>query len=107
MLAFHLCVLSVQGIPGQLVVELFQWSIPVNEIEIDPVVLQMAADAVFPLWILHPEPEVIAVLLCERLGDFLVAIQALERRRVRAKLMATRALRRSGQGLMRFRERAG
>ena len=76
-----------------------------NEIEVFAVVLQMAAHAVFPVWIAHLNLKVIAVLCGQAACDFFMAIQALKGRRAGSKLMATAALRCSRQRLMGLCER--
>lgn len=90
--AFDLSVLSVQGISGQLMIELLDGNLPVDETEIGPVVLQVAAHAIFALRILHLETCVVAVFFGEGFSDFLMAIETLKRGSFRAKLMAGRAL---------------
>jgi hypothetical protein len=76
--------------------------LPVNQVELLAVVLQMAANAVLSVRIAHLNLEVIPVLAVEPPGDFLVAIQALKGGRVGAELMATRTLRCPGKRLVRF-----
>ena len=91
----------------QSVIKLFLGRLPVNQMEIFAVVLQMAANAVLATRILHLKLEVIAVLGVEAPGNFFVAIEALKRRRAGSELMAARALRCACQGLMRFGKRPG
>ena len=97
----------IERVAREPVIELFERHLPMDQIEIESVVLQVAAHAIFALRILHLETRVIAVVPCKRLSDLLVALDAFECWSVRAKLMATRALRRSRQGLVGFRERPG
>ena len=97
--------LSFQVVACQPMVKLLLRRFPVDQIEVLAVVLQMAANAVLPVWIAHLNLEVIPMLTAESPGDFFVAIQALKRRRVGAELVATRALRRSSKRLVRFGER--
>jgi len=107
LLALNLCVLSIKRISAQLVIELLEGYVPVNQIEIGPIMLQVAAHAILAVGILHLQVRVVPVLLRKRLGDLLVAIQALKCRSLRPKLMAARALRCARQGLVRLRERTG
>ena len=100
--AFDLSVLSVQGISGRLMIELLDGDVPVDEIEIGPVVFQVAAHAIFALWVLHLETCVIPVFFRERFSNFLVAIETFKCGSFSAKLMAARALGCPGQLLMRF-----
>ena len=74
--------------------------------ELESVVLQMAAHTILALRILHLQICVIAMLLGKCLGNFLVAIQTVERRRLGSKLMATGALRGTGERLVCSGERA-
>lgn len=94
-LAGSIRVFALQRVPRLLVVKLFLSWLPMNQIEIFAVVLQVAPHAVFPVGILHSEPRVIAVVVGQALRDFFVAVQALKRWRARTKLMATCALRRA------------
>jgi hypothetical protein len=50
----------------------------VNQIELLPVVLQVAVHAIFSIRILHLHMEVIAVFVGEVFGDFLVAVEAFK-----------------------------
>jgi hypothetical protein len=93
---------AFQVVACQPMVKLLLRSVPVDQIEILAVVLQMAANAVLPVCIAHLNLEVIPVFAAEPSRDFLVAIQALEGWRIGAELVAARALRGSGKRLMRF-----
>lgn len=99
-------VLSFQVVARQPVVKLFLRRLPVDQVEIRAIVLQMAANAVLPVWVAHLDLEVISVLAAETSGDFFVAIQALEGRRGGAELVAARTLCGPGEGLVGFRKRA-
>lgn len=107
LLASHSGVLPFQRIPGQPVIELLRWPLPVDEGKILAVVLQVAADAVLAVGIFHLQLGVIAPLLRKQLGNFFVAIQAFERGSAGAKLVAARTLRCSAKRLVRFGERTG
>ena len=107
LLAGGVRVLPFEDIAGLLVVKLFLGRLPVNEMEVLAVVLQMAANAVLAVGILHSEPRVVAVLGVEPPGNFLVAVETLKGRRAGSELVATRALRCAGQGFMRFGKRPG
>jgi hypothetical protein len=100
-------VFSLEGIAGEPVIELFLGWLPVNQLKVFAVVLEMATDAVLAIGVGHLETGVITVAGGDALSDFLVAVEALEGRRACAKLMATCALRRARERLVRFRERAG
>ena len=67
----------------------------------------MAANTVFAVRILHSQPRVVAVLGVQAPGNFLVTIEALKSRRAGSELVAARALRCPGQGLMGFGKRPG
>lgn len=88
---------ALQHISRLLVIKLFLSWLPMNQIEIFAVVLQVAPHAVFSVGILHSEPRVIAVVVGQALRDFFVAVQAFKRWRARAKLMATCALCRAAE----------
>lgn len=96
--------LAFQVVARQSMVELLLSRLPMDQVEVLAVVLQMAANAVFPVRIAHLNLEVIAVLAVEPSGDFLMAVQALEGGRAGAELVATHALRSSGKRLVRLRE---
>ena len=63
-----------------------------NEAEIHAIVIEVAADTVFAIGILHLDLGVISVLRGQSLGHFFMAIQAFESRRAGAELMAAGAL---------------
>jgi hypothetical protein len=69
----------------------------VNQVEGFAVVLQVAVDAILPIRILHLYAEVVAMLVGQILGNFLVAIQALERGSASAENMTGTALRCSSE----------
>ena len=69
--------------------------------------LEVAAHAVPAIWILHPEKRVVALMRVEAVRNFLVAFQALERRRAGSELVAGVALGRAVEGFVRFRQRPG
>lgn len=87
--------LSLEGIAGESVIKLFLGCLPVNQLELFTVVLEVATDAVLAIGVRHLETGVITVVGGDALSDFLVAVEALEGWRACAKLMATRALRRA------------
>jgi len=60
------------------VIEFLLGRLPVNEIEVLAIVLQVATHTIFPMRILQLHVEVIAMLVQKILGDFLVAIEALK-----------------------------
>ena len=100
--AFDLSVLSLQWISGQLMIELLDGNVPVDETEIGPVVLEVAAYAIFALRVLYLQTCVIPVLFRERFSNFFVAIETLKCGSFCAKLVAACALGCTGQLLMRL-----
>ena len=106
-LARQTSVLAQQLVTRQVVVKFFLRRLPVNEIEVRSVVIQVALHAVLAVGIAHLEPVVVAVLVRQPFGDLLVAFQAFEGRNASAKEVATVALRRSGKRLMRLGKRSG
>ena len=69
--------------------------------------LKVAAHAIPAIGILHPEKRVVALMRAEAVRNFLVAFQALERRRAGSELVAGVALGRAVEGFVRFRQRPG
>lgn len=63
-----------------------------DEAEIHTVVIEVAADAILAIGILHLDLGVIPVLRGQSLGHFFMAIQAFESRRAGAELVAAGAL---------------
>jgi len=64
----------------------------VDEAEIQAVVIEVAADTIPAIGILHLDLSMIPVLRGQSLGHFFMAIQAFESRRAGAELVAARAL---------------
>jgi hypothetical protein len=93
LLAVHLGVFAIQWIPGEFVVKLFDRNIPVNQMKVNSVVLKVAVHTIFALRILHLQSGMKTMFFRKRLGNFLMAIQALESRGFGSKLMAGSALR--------------
>jgi len=60
----------------------------VDQLEVLAVVLPMAANAVVPIGILHLKMKMVAMLIGESFGDFLVAVEALKCGRSCTKNMA-------------------
>lgn len=100
-------VLPFQVVTRQPVVKLFLRRLPMQEIEIFAVVLEMATHAILAIGVRHLNLGVIAVLRRQPLCHFLMAIEAFESGRAGSELMAARTLCSSGQGLMSFRKRTG
>ena len=96
-----------ERISSLAMIECLERRLPMNEGKILAVVLQVAAHAVPAVGILHRQKRVVALMLAETVRNFLVAFQALERRRAGSELVAGVALRRAVKRLMRFRERPG
>ena len=63
-----------------------------DEAEIHAVVIEVAADTIFAIGILHLNLGVISVLRSQPLRHFFMAIQAFEGRRAGPELVAGRAL---------------
>ena len=63
-----------------------------NEAEIYAIVVEVAADTVFAIGVLHLDLGVISVLRRQSLGHFFMAIKAFESRRAGAELVAAGAL---------------
>lgn len=85
-------VFPIQVIARHTVIELLLGRLPMNEIEILSVVFQVAVDAVLPVGITHLHSRVVAVVAGDCLGNFFMAVEALERRDACAELVATGAL---------------
>ena len=92
-LAGHVGMLAFQLVTCLLVIELLLRWLPVDQAEVFSVVLQMAADAIPAVQILHSQPGVVAVIRSKTVRNLFVAIEALEGWRAGPELMATRALR--------------
>lgn len=78
-----------------------------NERKILAIVFEVALHAVLAIGILHPEKRVVALMRGQTVRNFLMAFEALERRRAGSELVAGVALGRAVQGLVRFGERSG
>ena len=63
-----------------------------DEAEIHAVVIEVAADTILAIGILHLDLGVISVLRSQSLGHFFMAVQAFECRRAGAKLVTAHAL---------------
>ena len=90
------CVFAVEGVAGQLVVELLLRWLPVDQGEIDTVVFEMAAHTIFAVGIFHGEARVISATCGEMLRNLLVALETFECRGAGAELVAGRTLRCAG-----------
>ena len=78
-----------------------------NQIELLPVMLQVATHAIFSIRILHLHMEVVAVFVGEVFGDFLVAVEAFKCGSAGPENVAGVALSCSGEGGVGFRKWAG
>lgn len=94
-------VFSCQRVAGEAMVKLLYGNFPMNEMEIDTVMFEVATNAILALRILHLEPGVIAVLFGKCFGDLFMAIETFEGGSFRTELMTTCALSGPGEGLMR------
>jgi len=98
---------AFQGITGQAMIELFLGWLPVNQREILAVVVQMAANALFAVGILHLEPRMVSAVFRKQTRDFFMTFQTFERRCAGTELMAAGALARATQRLMGLGKRTG
>lgn len=96
-------VFAFQFVAREMVIEFLQRRFPANQVKGFAVVFQVAAHAFFSIGIAHLHFKVIAVLGGKILGNFFVAIDALERRRARPEGMAGSALRSAAQRRVGFR----
>ncbi len=106
-LAREASMLSFQVVASQAMIKLFLQRLPVDQIEVFAVMLQMAADTVLAIGVFHMDLVMIAMLGRQPLRDFFVALQALEGGRAGPELVAACALGRSRQRLVCLGERAG
>jgi len=100
-------VFPFQVVSRQPVVKLFLRRFPMQEIEVCPVMLEMAPHAVLTIGVRHLNLGVIPMLGSEPLCHFLMTIETLKGRRAGTKLVAARALCGSRQGLMSFGKGTG
>ena len=98
---------AFQLVARELMVKLLLRWLPMNQAKVFSVVLQVAADTIPAVRILHSQPGVVAMIRSKTLCNLFVAVQALESWRAGPELMATRTLGGSAQGLMSFGEGAG
>lgn len=87
------CVFSLQVVSRLAMVELLLRRLPVNQAEVLPIVIQVAAYAVLALGICHTQSGMVTVIQGEPLRYFLVTIEAFKGGSAGAKLMAAGALR--------------
>lgn len=85
-------VLSLEGIACLAVVKFLCRRLPMDEGEAFAVVVPVTPHTVLPVWVLHLEPRVIAMVLRESSCNFLVAVQAFEGWCAGSELMAARTL---------------
>jgi hypothetical protein len=90
------CVFAIEGVAGQLVVELLLRWLPVDQGEIETIVFEMAAHAIFAVGIFHGESGVISVTCGEILRNLFVALETFERGGAGAEKVTGRTLRRAG-----------
>lgn len=88
LLASHGRMLFNQRVSGLTVIELLEGWLPMNERKIRAIMFEVASHAVPAIGIFHSELGMEALVYRKTLGNFLVAFQALERRRTGAKLVA-------------------
>jgi len=92
LIASNVSMLAFQLVASQQVIELLLRRLPVDQAEVFSVVLQMAADAIPAVRMLHSQPGVVAMIGSKTLPYLFVTIEALEGWRAGPELMATRAL---------------
>jgi hypothetical protein len=85
--------LAFQLVARLQVIELLLRQLPVDQVEVFTVVLQVTPHAVFAIRIFHSQPGVVSVIRRKTLRNLFVAVEALESWRAGPKLVATRALR--------------
>ncbi len=88
----HAAVLSLERIARQTVIKLLCGRLPMDERKAFAVVFPVAPHAVLPVWVLHLEPRVIAMVFCERSCNLFVAVQAFEGWCAGSELMTARTL---------------
>ena len=91
---------AFQRIASQFVIEVFFWLFPVDQIKVGTVMLELTTNTISAVGVLHSQLCVIAVVVSKDLCNFFVAVEALERRRFGAELVAARTLRGARQGLV-------
>ena len=92
LLASYGRVLFHEWISGLAMIELLKRRLPMDERKILAIVLEVAPHAVPAIGILHPEKRVVALMRGQTVGNFLMAFQALERRRAGSELVTRVAL---------------
>jgi hypothetical protein len=93
LLAGNVGMLAFQLVARLLVIKVLLRRLPVDQTEVFSIVLQMAADTVPAVRILHSQPGVVTVIRRKTVRNLFVAVQALEGWHAGPELMATRALR--------------
>jgi hypothetical protein len=96
-----------EGISGLAMIELAGCRLPFDDVEILPVVIRMASDAVFASVGVFHHMGVKTASGSEAVLDFAVAAQTPEARRAGAKDVTCRALCRSAEVVVSARQRAG
>ena len=99
--------LDFQVVARQTVIKLlFRW-LPVDQVELFSVMLQVTTDTIFAIRIGHLEPGMISMPSGDALCHFLVTVNALEGWRAGTELMTACALCGPTEGLMGLGERTG
>ena len=88
-------------------IELFERRLPMNESKILAVVLEVAPHAIPAIGILHPKKSVVALMRGQSIRNFFMTFEAFERRRAGSELVASVALGRAVEGLVRLGKRSG
>ena len=102
-LALQIGVLTFELVARQSVVEFLLGWFPADQVEIFAVVLEVAAHTILAVGVLHLHLCVIAVLVGECFGNFLMTIKTFVGGSARAKLVTGVALRGAAQRGMSFR----
>ena len=107
LLASSFRVFSFEFVTREPMIKLLLGRLPVDEIEILAVVLEVTPNAIFSVRIAHLYLVVVSVLGRQTACDFFVTVQTFERWRAGSELMAARALRRSAERFMGLRQWTG
>ena len=107
LLASSFRVFSFEFVTREPMLKLLLGRLPVDQIEILAVVLEVTPNAIFSVRIAHLYLVVVSVLGLETAGDFLVTVETLERWGAGSELMTARALGRAAERFVGLRQRTG
>jgi len=97
---------TLERVSGLCVIELILRSFPVNELKLFSIMFGMTTNATAPRPFRADHPGMPPASLFESLADLLMAVKAFEFRRSLARIVAVVAVRRTGEKLVRLRQRA-